>query len=1018
MTHPNVRFTVWVVVALAAALGVCGILFVREAGLVEQRLREREMGRTGSLAQLFRSELRPAANDLRALVSGEGLSAFLTSGSPADRERATRRAVFFSQQQRGYDQIRFLDESGQEVIRVDQGGRVVPADQLQNEADRPFFKKTQTLAPGQLFISAYELNVENGRIQEPHKPVLHFAVPVFDGSDRRRGVYVITYRGDALISRLQQAAPIFSHRLRLLNGNGYWIRGAAPEDEWGFLLNGRTDRTLARTDPALWAQILREPVGQARSRNGFFTWHRIDPRDFAGSDATTAVADDDFILVGSEVNAQEWSATFSNVRELFLIITPCLIGLVASSVWFFRTRQRALSALRRSEENLAVTVESIGDAVLATDRAGNITRMNRVAERLTGWSQTEWVGRPIAEIFRIIDESTGALAVIPVEEVLATGETRGLSGRCVLIARDGVERPIADSAAPIRDRSNHIVGVVLVFRDVTAERASEMKLANALDELARERKRLQRVFDSVPIGICFGVTRPDGMYTRLINDAHLSICGITRAQANERDIFVRLTHPEDREYQKPFTAQLEAGLINHHTMDKRYIRPDGRVVWVMLAYQREKYSDGSYDDLSIVVDITERKQVEQQINRQNARLRALFESLPGLYLVLKPNLEIVTATDAYLQAVMTTREAIIGRALFDVFPDNPDDPAATGVANLKSSVERVRQSLKPDTMAIQKYDVRRADGTFEERFWSPTNSPMVGMDGELEYIIHRVEDVTEFVRHKPRKATEGEGALLTRMEQMEAEVFQSSQKVQVANAQLRSAIAELESFSYSVSHDLRAPLRHINGYVEMLAREAGEHLSEKGRRYLKTIADVSFEMGQLIENLLEFSRMGRVEMREGTVDLDTLIRETQLEFEPLMQNRNIVWKIAPLPAIRGDMAMLKQVFLNLLGNALKYSRARDPAEIEIGSAGREEDGRLVVFVRDNGAGFDMKYAGKLFGVFQRLHHAGEFEGNGIGLASVQRIITRHGGRVWGIGERDVGATFFVTLKPVSASHTT
>src|SRR6266540_3838964 len=172
MTHPNVRFTVWVVVALATAMGICGALYLREAGLVDQRTREREMGRTGSLSQLVRSELRPAANDLRALVSGEGLGAFLASGSIADRERATRRAVFFSQQQRSYDKICFIDESGQEVIRVEHGGRVVPAEQLQNQAGRPYFQKTRLLAPGQLFISAYELSEENGRIEEPHKPVL------------------------------------------------------------------------------------------------------------------------------------------------------------------------------------------------------------------------------------------------------------------------------------------------------------------------------------------------------------------------------------------------------------------------------------------------------------------------------------------------------------------------------------------------------------------------------------------------------------------------------------------------------------------------------------------------------------------------------------------------------------------------------------------------------------------------------------------------------------------------------
>jgi signal transduction histidine kinase len=220
---------------------------------------------------------------------------------------------------------------------------------------------------------------------------------------------------------------------------------------------------------------------------------------------------------------------------------------------------------------------------------------------------------------------------------------------------------------------------------------------------------------------------------------------------------------------------------------------------------------------------------------------------------------------------------------------------------------------------------------------------------------------------------------------------------------------ELEAFSYSVSHDLRAPLRHIHGYVEMLQRATDGQLSEKATRYLKTITEASVEMGQLIDDLLDFSRVGRAEIRAAPVQLDGLVQDVIRRLEMAIKGRPIVWRIASLPAVVGDAPLLRQVLTNLIDNAVKYTRTRDPATIEIGCAG-EEAGRVVLFVRDNGVGFDMQYAHKLFGVFQRLHRAEEFEGTGIGLATVRRIVARHGGRVWAEGAIDQGATIYFTLE--------
>jgi len=227
-------------------------------------------------------------------------------------------------------------------------------------------------------------------------------------------------------------------------------------------------------------------------------------------------------------------------------------------------------------------------------------------------------------------------------------------------------------------------------------------------------------------------------------------------------------------------------------------------------------------------------------------------------------------------------------------------------------------------------------------------------------------------------------------------------------AELQAANAELEAFSYSVSHDLRAPLRHVDGFVELLRQEAGPSLSAKSRLHLLAISQAAKQMGHLIDDLLAFSRIGKSEMQKTEVDLGRLVQETQGDFQADQKERNIVWEIHPLPGVWADRALLRLALVNLISNAVKFTSARAEARIEIGCASGD-DGENVIFVRDNGAGFNPKYARKLFGVFQRLHSHAEFEGTGIGLANVQRIIHRHGGRVWAEGVVDGGATFYVSI---------
>ena len=248
---------------------------------------------------------------------------------------------------------------------------------------------------------------------------------------------------------------------------------------------------------------------------------------------------------------------------------------------------------------------------------------------------------------------------------------------------------------------------------------------------------------------------------------------------------------------------------------------------------------------------------------------------------------------------------------------------------------------------------------------------------------------------------------ITQQKQDLAQIRELNRALRMKIQQLTASNREQEDFSYTISHDLRAPLRHISGFVDLLnARDLGA-LDARSRHYLKVITEASLKMGNLIDDLLSFSRIARVEMTKSRVDCNELVRDAIQGAGDAVRGREIEWEIAPLPVVLGDPALLRQVLDNLIANAVKFTRHRARAKIEIGALNRP--GETLFFVRDNGVGFDARYVHKLFGLFQRLHTAEEFDGTGVGLASVQRIIARHGGRVWAEGQLEVGATIWFSL---------
>ena len=397
----------------------------------------------------------------------------------------------------------------------------------------------------------------------------------------------------------------------------------------------------------------------------------------------------------------------------------------------------------------------------------------------------------------------------------------------------------------------------------------------------------------------------------------------------------------------------------------------------------------------------------------------LFQFSPGLLLVLDQDLKIVAVTEAYLNATLTTRQKILGKGIFEAFPDNPGDKEATGVSNLRTSLQEVLQSKSPNSMAIQKYSIRIPETEdFEVRYWSPLNFPVLDQHNEIEYIIHRVEDVTEFVHLKESQHQQKEinSALQTRSGQIENEIIIHSQEIQMANKQLlllnkeltdksielKRSNEELDQFASIAAHDIQAPFRSVGMSLDLI-EQLLDSKNPEVEKLFKRIKDARERIKNLIHDLLEFARASQQPQPFKEIKVQKIIEDV---FDLIGDAKAAVRIEEPLPSISCDYSQMVQLFQNLLINAVKFQNTNAP---EVVIASEEEPDFYKFTIKDNGIGIEEKYFGKIFQVFQRLHTKEQFPGTGLGLAICKKIVERHGGKIWVESQLGKGTSLCFTI---------
>ncbi|HYL08395.1 MAG TPA: PAS domain S-box protein, partial [Candidatus Udaeobacter sp.] len=610
-----------------------------------------------------------------------------------------------------------------------------------------------------------------------------------------------------------------------------------------------------------------------------------------------------------------------------------------------RRRSNAEDAHKRTSEYARSLLEASLDPLVTISAEGKITDVNEAAAKVTGVQRATLVGTDFSDYFTEPDKARAGY-----RRVFAQGSV--VDYPLTVCARDGHLTPVLYNASLYRDTEGKVAGVFAAARDVTAQRQASQYA----------RSLLEASLDPLV------TISAEGKITD-VNEAAAKVTGVQRATLVGTDFSDYFTEPDKARagYRRvfaegsvvdyPLTIRARDGHLTHVLYNASVYRDiDGKVAGVFAAAR----------------DVTAQRRASQYA-------RSLLEASLDPLVTINAEGRITDVNEATIKVTGCDRTSLIGTNFSQYFTE--PDKAQAGYQRVFAEGAVVDYPLT----------IRHRDGRLTPVLYNA--SLFRDTDGKVAGVFAAARDVTA-----QRRAEAAIRELNRTLEQ----------RVTERTAELEASNKELEAFTYSVSHDLRAPLRAMAGFANLLNQKQAPTLTDEGQQYLRRIDANATKMGALIDELLKFSRLGRSAMQIGRVDMTAAATAAFSELRDQAEAGGVEVTVSPLPAAQGDAALMHQVFANLIGNAIKFSRGRPGAKVEISS--HVDKGETVYDVRDNGVGFDMRYADKLFGVFQRLHSQAQYEGTGVGLALVQRIIHRHGGRVWAEAALDKGAAFHFTLK--------
>jgi PAS domain S-box-containing protein len=648
-------------------------------------------------------------------------------------------------------------------------------------------------------------------------------------------------------------------------------------------------------------------------------------------------------------------------------------------------RKRVEAAVRQAEEKYRAIFENAIEGIFQTTAEGTFLAVNPAVARILGYASPEELVRERHDIAqqgyvdpRARDEFK--------RRIDADGAVNGFEYEAW--RKDGSKVWVSENARVVRDPAGRVLHYEGAMEDITGRKQAQAALRESEEQL-------RAMFDLASVGIAQAEPQT-GRWLRV----NRKMCEITGYSAEEllRMRISEITHPNDRQPDQEAFQRVVRGEQPDYHMEKRYLRKDGSLAWVNVNMTIIHGAGGQpLRSVAMIEDITERKAAEKALRESQALHRSLVTHSPAGVFRKDREGRYVFVNDLFCHLKDLSADEILGKTPREL----AELESAKEAAGLRKAAPRQRTLV---THGTEHHELIMRTGQtieVEETYPQP--------DGSVEYF--QVVKSPVFSPDGQVIGSQGIQFDITQRRQAEAEIRQLNahleQRVRERTTELEAANLELEAFSYSVSHDLRAPLRAIDGFARILVDEHASSLSVEGARVLNVVMMESERMGRLIDDLLAFSRVSRQSLQPLEIDLAALAGEIFREQAAQVPGRKIQLQVVAVPRAMADPALLRQVLVNLIGNAIKYTRAKELARIEVGGSVRASEN--VYYVKDNGAGFDPSYMDKLFGVFQRLHSEAEFEGTGVGLALVKRIINRHGGRVWAEGQVDQGATFFFTL---------